>query len=915
MKEMLRSKLNEAMRNLARRQAEGGEEAALSLDFVVEEPRDPNHGHLATNAAMLLARVLKKKPSDMADMIIGAVDNDDGYIEKMEKAGPGFVNFTLSMKWWAESLKRLRAAGNEYGRGGKKGRRVMVEYVSANPTGPLHVGHGRGAAIGDALARVLEYAGYEVSCEYYINDAGRQMRILGESVYARLLELSGSDEPFPDDHYRGDYIAELAREVWDREGPDVLLRPCEETTAELTVFAKDRILDGIKDDLSFFRARHDVWFSETSLYENGLTRKALEFLKSRGHLYEQDGALWFKSEILGDDKDRVLVKSNGDQTYFAADVAYHWDKFERGFDHLVNVLGADHHGYVARMKAAVKALGREADDLDVVLVQLVSLARDGKPVAMSTRAGTFVTLREVVEEVGPDAARFIFLTRSSDSALEFDLNLAKSQTKDNPVYYVQYVGARISSILKAAAPGEVEPDYLILKEPEEVALIKHLTAFPELIQMAARRLEPHHLTVYLGQLAKLFHHYYGRCRIAADDASLAAARLALAEAVAAVTRIGLNLLGVEFRESMCLLADDKPRKRRRSRPSYEEANVSPRDRMLARVDEVLSDDFLLFDRLKQPKEEAREVEEEAAQVNPAEAVEEAAEAAVIFDDAPVAGAEKRAAGNGAAAAASVQMKKGAENLKKTGFYALHGLAQALIVAFVLGWAFLLGIVVGRGHLWETSFGTDMIVWLEKKAGWASPARVPEIIWPDEEADRGALPPPSSSDSGAAGETEPEAGAAVEGAARNAAGEAAAFISEFSNHAAPADTAYLISEDNLPIAYQSQAALADDRPAAGGGAAVLDDGEGPAPADPAASAPAANIGAYAVQTAFAMTEAEARAKAAKLESQGFRAYYYPTAAGRYPVRAGRFATRAEAEKTLVRLKGLGYRDSYVSKIIQ
>jgi arginyl-tRNA synthetase len=416
------------------------------------------------------------------------------------------------------------------------------------------VGHGRGAAIGDALARVMEYAGFEVKREYYVNDAGRQMRILGASVYARLLELGGSAEDFPENHYRGDYIRQLAKEVWAEKGPAILSRPREEVEAELTEFAEARITRGIKDDLAAFRVSHDLWFRESSLYKEHLVAKALDDLKARDQLYEKDGALWFKSEALGDDKDRVLIKSNGDQTYFSADIAYHWNKYDRGFDQLINVLGADHHGYVPRLKAAAKAFGRDPDTLNVLLVQLVSLIKEGQAVAMSTRAGEFVTLSEVMEEVGADAARFIFLTRSPDSPLDFDIDLAKSQTKDNPVYYVQYVGARINSIIKAAAeaglPVDGPADLSLLAEPEEVALIKHLSNFPDLIQAAAAQHAPHHLTAYLSNLAKLFHHYYSKHRIAADDPKVAAARLTLARAIRGMVKKGLNLLGVESPDAM-----------------------------------------------------------------------------------------------------------------------------------------------------------------------------------------------------------------------------------------------------------------------------------------------------------------------------------------------------------------------------
>ena len=549
MKTLLNAKITRALESLA---AEKGIELADNgLDkVVVEEPRDPDHGHLATNAALVTSKFFKMKPSDLADQIIGRLDLSDGYIEKMEKAGPGFINFTLGLSWWAKALGDLLAAGDGYGQGAAKGCRVMVEYVSANPTGPLHVGHGRGAAIGDSLARVMDRAGYEVVREYYINDAGRQMRNLGESVWLRLQELTGrADSPFPDGLYRGEYIIALAREVLDRE-PDILSRPKETVVDELTDFAQKKILDGIKADLAAFRVGHEIWFSERSLYDDGQVDKALADLRAQGHLYDKDGALWFRAEAFGDDKDRVLIKSGGEKTYFAADIAYHWNKFQRGFDLLVDIWGADHHGYVPRMKAAVEALGREREALAVLLVQMVGLVRDGQQVSMSTRAGEFVTLREVLDEVGADAARFNFLTRSPDTTLEFDLDLAKAKTKDNPVYYVQYVGARIESILAAAGSAEGELNLMLLDKPEEVDLIRHLTGFPELIQNAAQRREPHHLTAYLTTLARLFHHYYGIHRIAGEDQPLTQARLALVRSIRLVVRLGLELLGVESPNKM-----------------------------------------------------------------------------------------------------------------------------------------------------------------------------------------------------------------------------------------------------------------------------------------------------------------------------------------------------------------------------
>ncbi len=543
MKAMLAAKINQALADLG--YAESGGKPA----FAVEEPRDPDHGHLATNAALVLSKFCGKKPADLAGQILANIDNREGYIEKMAIAGPGFLNFTLSQKWWAKALADLLAAGDDFGRGQPKGIKAMVEYVSANPTGPLHVGHGRGAAIGDALVRVMARAGFDVTPEYYINDAGRQMRLLGESVLARVRELAGSAEPFPENHYRGQYILDLAREAYGRD-PGLLRRPAEETVEELTDLAQRNILEGIKADLKTFRVRHDIWFSEKTLHQGGQVDQALADMEKKGYLYWQDGALWFRSESLGDDKDRVLIKSGGEKTYFAADIAYHWNKYQRGFDLVIDIWGADHHGYVPRMKAAVEAMGRRRDDLDLLLVQLVSLVRDGQPVAMSTRAGEFVTLKEVLDEVGADAARFMFLTRGPDTTLEFDLELAKAKTKDNPVYYVQYVGARIESILKAAGHPTGPADLELLSQPEEAALVKHLTSFPELIQSAAARREPHHLTAYLTVLARLFHHYYGRHRINAEDPALAAARMALARAIRLVVRLGLELLGVESPDSM-----------------------------------------------------------------------------------------------------------------------------------------------------------------------------------------------------------------------------------------------------------------------------------------------------------------------------------------------------------------------------
>jgi arginyl-tRNA synthetase len=523
----------------------------------VEVPRDATHGDWATNAALVLAKPERKAPRDLAQIIIDHLDDPEGFIEKTDIAGPGFINFTLSAKWWHRVVKNILAQGQSYGRVDiGENKKVQVEFVSANPTGPLHVGHGRGAAVGDALASLLDAAGFDVEREYYINDAGRQMHTLGRSVWYRYLELNGKSVDFPDDHYQGDYIRDLAQELKDKHGDRFVEMTDHDAVAEIYPWAAEQIGNGIRDDLAAFGVEYNVWFSEKSLYNNGLLKATLDDMRERGHIYDKDGAVWFATEKLKDDKDRVLIKSSGDHTYFASDIAYHRDKFKRGFDTVIDIWGADHHGYVGRMKAAVKALGYDRDQLQVLLVQLVNLLRGGTPVAMSTRAGQFVTLKEVVDEVGVDAARFLFLTRSSDSPLDFDLELAKTQTKDNPVYYVQYAHARITSVFKKAeAEGftEVDPesaDLTLLVEEEELGLMKFLAGFPQLVEGAALAREPHRLTHYLTELAKKFHPYYNRHKFVSEDKALSRSRLVLAQAVRQIVANGLGLLGVSAPDSM-----------------------------------------------------------------------------------------------------------------------------------------------------------------------------------------------------------------------------------------------------------------------------------------------------------------------------------------------------------------------------
>lgn len=526
--------------------------------LVVEPPREAKHGDLSTNAAMLLARAAKRNPRELGQELAARLPALCADIEHAEVAGPGFCNVTFRPSFWRRAVAEVEAAGEAYGAsdaGG--GRKVLVEYVSANPTGPLHVGHGRGAAVGDSLARLLRKTGYAVETEYYLNDAGRQMRLLGLSVWLRLRELAGRDVEFPEDWYRGDYIRDLAADLLRRE-PALADLPEDEARARCGAYAVEKILGGIKADLAAFRVEHGRYFSEKSLVDGGAVDAAFAALKRAGYTYERDGALWFATTRLGDDKDRVLRKSDGSLTYFASDIAYHHDKYRRGHDWLVDVWGADHHGYIPRMRAAVAAMGEAPDSFDVVLIQLVNLLREGRLVSMSTRAGEFVTLEEVLREVGPDAARFLFLSRKSDSPLDFDLELAKQRNLDNPVYYVQYAHARISSLLRRAAaqgltlPGRVDEAALSpLDTPEDMALLRQMAAFEDMLAQAAAHLAPHHVSRYLMDLAGLLHGYYARHQILLpDDEPRAVARLALLRAVGQTLRNGLFLLGVSAPETM-----------------------------------------------------------------------------------------------------------------------------------------------------------------------------------------------------------------------------------------------------------------------------------------------------------------------------------------------------------------------------
>ncbi|MGA8180429.1 MAG: arginine--tRNA ligase [Desulfobacterales bacterium] len=526
-------------------------------EIEVEVPKIPSHGDFSTNIAMVAASIQKMPPQNIAKTILKFIEDPDHILAKSEIAGPGFINFFIKTEAWHPVLRKIHQENAAYGASNiGKGKKIQVEFVSSNPTGPLHVGHGRGAAVGDSVANILRYCGYDVQKEYYINDSGRQINTLGQSVYLRYKALLGDNIQFPQECYQGDYIRDYAKEIMDLKGKTLLDRDEAQSILFCAQFAAERIITEIRKDLHDFGIEFDNWFSEQSLYDTGKVNVVVEKFKAKQMIYEKDGALWFKTTDFGDEKDRVVVRQNGQTTYFASDIAYHIDKFARGFDRVIDVWGADHHGYIPRVTAAVEASGLNRDRFNVILVQLVNLLREGEPVAMSTRAGEFVTLNEVVKEVGRDAARFIFLTRHYDSPLDFDLELAKKRTNDNPVFYVQYVHARISSILRKAREkglrefGWDEAAASTLQEPEEIELIKSMDRYPGVVEDSAKYMEPHRVTFYLMELASCFHAYYNKHRVLVEDPLLSKARLGLVLAVQKVIRNGLALLGVSAPDKM-----------------------------------------------------------------------------------------------------------------------------------------------------------------------------------------------------------------------------------------------------------------------------------------------------------------------------------------------------------------------------
>lgn len=561
----------------------------IVVDIKIDRSKDKQHGDYACNLALVLAKPCKLPPRALADMLVKHMP-DNPLIERVEIAGPGFINFFICADAQQEIIAKVLKEGHEFGRSQiGRGQKVLLEYVSANPTGPLHVGHGRSAAFGATLANLLAAAGFVVSREYYVNDAGRQMDILAVSVWLRYLSQVGETVIFPANGYRGEYVSAIAEAMVEQYGRDYVHNwfvvteslPADEAQGgdkELYIdalikqaktllgssgfalfhqHALNAVLNDMKADLAEFGVAYDCWFSEQSLFQEGAIRKGIEALQQGGHTYDKDGALWFAATAFGDEKDRVLVRANGQTTYFASDVAYHWNKYARGFSRVIDIFGADHHGYVARVKAAVNALGHDARALDVLLVQFAILYRGSERVQMSTRSGSFVTLRELRDEVGNDAARFFYVMRKPEQHMDFDLELAKSRSNENPVYYIQYAHARISSVFRQLQERGLTFDETLglantalLTKPPETALMSLIDQYPDMLENAARHCEPHQIAYYLRELATGLHGYYNALPILCDPEALRCARLCLLKAVRQVLRNGLAILGVSAPESM-----------------------------------------------------------------------------------------------------------------------------------------------------------------------------------------------------------------------------------------------------------------------------------------------------------------------------------------------------------------------------
>lgn len=525
-------------------------------DIILETPKDKAHGDYATNAAMQLARVAKKAPKMIAEEIINHFDRSKASIEKIELAGPGFINFYMDNSYLTDLIPTILSEGSEYGRSDAgKAQKIQVEFVSANPTGDLHLGHARGAAVGDSLCNVLDKAGYEVSREYYINDAGNQIHNLALSVEARYFQALGQDKEMPEDGYHGKDIVGIGKKLAEQYGDKYAQADEQERYEFFRGYGLDYEMAKLKTDLENFRVPFDVWYSETSLYKNGKIDETLNELRERGHVYEEDGATWFRSTTFGDDKNRVLIKNDGSYTYLTPDIAYHKDKFDRGFEKLINIWGADHHGYIPRMKAAMEALGFDPNNLEVEVIQLVHLYKNGEKMKMSKRTGKAVTMRDLIEEVGLDAVRYFFAMRSADTHMDFDLDLAVSQSNENPVYYAQYAHARICSILRQGEEQgfslNEKANVKLIQAEKEIDLLKRMGDFPSAIAEAAEKRIPHRITNYINDLAQAFHSFYNAEKVLdKENEELTNARLALIKSVQITMKNALALIGVSAPEKM-----------------------------------------------------------------------------------------------------------------------------------------------------------------------------------------------------------------------------------------------------------------------------------------------------------------------------------------------------------------------------
>jgi len=535
-------------------QQEGNIASAALPEVAIEHPQNPEHGDFASGLPLKLARSMKMPPLTIAEKLVKHI-SPPPEIGKIAIAPPGFINFTLRDDWLAKQVESILAADESFGNLSLgKDSHIQIEFVSVNPTGPLHVGHGRGAVLGSTLANILTAAGYSVDKEYYLNDAGSQIDAFSRSLYARYQQCLGREVELPPDSYLGNYMIDLAEEIATEKGNGFLSLSQEEATSELGKIGLGKMIENIKQDLKLINVEFDTWFSEKDLYQNKQYDRAMALLQSKNYITKRDNATWFESSTMGEDKDNVLVRSDGSPTYFASDIAYHYNKFlERGFDTVIDIWGADHQGHVPRMKAAIKALGEDPEQLKVIICQLVTLRRGEEIVKLSKRSGDIVTLRELVDEVGPDACRFFFLSRSADSQMDFDIELAKKQSADNPVYYVQYAHARIASILRLARQRDIDynqGDVSLLTTEPELTLIRRLILLPEIMEDVANTLEPHHLPYYAQELATAFHSFYKQCRVVSQDEALTDARLKLVRSTQIVLAKVLHLMGMTAPERM-----------------------------------------------------------------------------------------------------------------------------------------------------------------------------------------------------------------------------------------------------------------------------------------------------------------------------------------------------------------------------